>query len=71
MIGVRCDVSDMASCVQAQEEVAAAFPDAKIGMLFNNAGIMGQGGVGIINGPTTEDAWKPLFNVNLFGAVNM
>eukprot|EP00658_Telonema_sp_P-2_P079719 TRINITY_DN7781_c0_g1_i2.p1 TRINITY_DN7781_c0_g1~~TRINITY_DN7781_c0_g1_i2.p1 ORF type:complete len:361 (+),score=90.64 TRINITY_DN7781_c0_g1_i2:76-1083(+) len=72
VLPVRCDVRSFESCVSAGETVRNFFgPDSRIGFLFNNAGIMGKPGSagGILEGDAEN--WKPIFDVNLFGAVNV
>ena len=69
-----CNVAVPEDCVNAAAAVAEFAGDAKIGFLFNNAGIQGPASAGgIIGNPDPESisAWQQIFNVNVFGAVNI
>lgn len=73
-LGVKCNVTKIEDCEAAAKAVAAGFPNKKISLLFNNAGISGRAGdpnvpERIISG--TSAAWRPVFEVNVFGAVNI
>lgn len=67
VLAVTCDVTSIASCQAAQQEVAAAMPDKRVTFLFCNAGISGRGGL-MMQG--SADVWAPVFAVNVFGVVN-
>lgn len=74
VLAQRCNVAVADDCVAAAAAVEAAFPDKKISFLFNNAGIQGPssaGGIIADPSPGTISAWQTVFNVNVFGAVNI
>ena len=61
-----CNVAVPEDCVAAAAAVAEFAGDAKIGFLFNNAGIQGPASAGgIIGNPDPESisAWQQIFNV--------
>eukprot|EP00932_Pfiesteria_piscicida_P007405 SRR837773.1748.p2 GENE.SRR837773.1748~~SRR837773.1748.p2 ORF type:complete len:337 (+),score=146.26 SRR837773.1748:53-1012(+) len=69
VLALKCDVTKFADCQQAAKDVAAAFPDRPVAFLFNNAGIAGRDTGKILSG--AAEAWPPIFNVNLFGAMHI
>ena len=69
ILPVLCNVTKMADCVGARAKVDAAFPSKKISFLFNNAGIQGKAGMSILTG--ASEHWKPIFEVNVFGVLNI
>ena len=69
VFGFKCNVTAIDDCIAAQKAIASEFPNKKISFLFNNAGIQGNAGFSILQSPT--DTWKPIFAVNVFGAVNI
>ena len=56
-------------CINAANEIAKHFPNKQISFLFNNAGINGNATGGILQSDT--EAWKGIFAVNVYGAVNI
>ena len=67
--GIQCNVTKKSNCINAANEIAQHFPNKQISFLFNNAGINGNATGGILQSDT--EAWKGIFAVNVYGAVNI
>ncbi|GAA5091530.1 SDR family NAD(P)-dependent oxidoreductase [Nocardia iowensis] len=64
-VALRCDVADDESVRRAIAEVVDTF--GRIDILVNNAGIGAQGTIA----DNTDDEWRRLFEVNVFGTVRV
>ncbi|WP_378742072.1 SDR family NAD(P)-dependent oxidoreductase [Nocardia brasiliensis] len=64
-VALRCDVADDESVRRAVADVVETF--GRIDILVNNAGIGAQGTIA----DNTDDEWRRLFEVNVFGTVRV
>jgi NAD(P)-dependent dehydrogenase (short-subunit alcohol dehydrogenase family) len=74
LLAQECNVVKPEDCVAAAKAVEGFCGGDKIAFLFNNAGIQGPSGAGGIiadPSPDTIAAWQTIFNVNVFGQVNI
>lgn len=69
VVGIECNVADYDTCERAAAAVAESFPGLPVTFLFNNAGIQGRGGIGVLDSHHAQ--WPKVFSVNVFGAVNI
>lgn len=69
VVGIECNVADFDACERAAAAVAERFPGLPVTFLFNNAGVQGRGGIGVLDSHHAQ--WPKVFSVNVFGAVNI
>lgn len=70
---LHCNVGKYDDCASAATAVTQMFPGVRIAFLFNNAGIVKtpeyEGRV--LGGTPSDSGWRKIFDVNVFGVVNI
>ena len=73
VLPIACDVGSWQDCTDAAALVEATFGPAPVAFLFNNAGVASLGGTSqsLFGTDDSDSNWRHVFNVNVFGAVNV